>query len=102
MTMLSLARDPWRSSRKGESTITSPRREISTWLTGEHGRSDGSEADDSNDQRSTVPMTRLSLQVIQSFTRCSLRDLMMVVRSVVIVASAVRVTGVDGKGTARG
>ena len=40
--------------------------------------------------------SRLGLQVIQGFARCSLGDLMMVVRSVVIVASVVRVTGVDG------
>lgn len=45
--------------------------------------------------------SRLGLQAIQGLTRCSLGDLMVVVRSVVIVASVVRVTSVDGKGTAR-
>ena len=42
--------------------------------------------------------SRLGLQVIQGFTRCSLGDLMVVVRSVVIVASVVRATSVDSKG----
>lgn len=98
MTMLSLARDPWRSSRRGERTITSPRRDQymadrGTWtlqmaarrmiraISGPHSSDD----------------SRFGLQVIQGFTRCSLEDLMVVVRSVVIVASVVRVTSVDGK-----
>ena len=38
--------------------------------------------------------SRFGLQVIQDFTRCSLEDLMVVVRSAVIV---VRVTSVEGK-----
>ena len=98
MTMLSLARDPWRSNRRGERTITSSRRDQymadrETWTVQMAARrmiraiSGPHSSDDS----------RFGLQVIQDFTRCSLEDLMVVVRSVVIVASVVRVTSVEGK-----
>ena len=79
------------------------REEISTWLTGTwtvqmaarrmiRAISGPHCSDDS----------RFSLQVIHGFTRCLLGDLMVVVRSAAIAASVVRVTSVDGKGTARG